>query len=78
MIKALSCKIIREDFAEKMILTDDEIEVLEMLLKGYMITKIALLTHQSDRNVGKIIRRLKDKFENYKKLELSKLYILSS
>lgn len=78
MIKALSCKVIREDFAEKMILTDDEIEVLEMLLKGYMITKIALLTHQSDRNVGKIIRRLKDKFENYRKLELSKMCILSS
>ena len=78
MLKALSCKIIREDFIEKMILTEDEKEVLEMLLKGYLITKIALETHQSERNVGKIIRRIKDKYENYKQLELSKLNILSS
>lgn len=78
MIKALSCKIIREDFIDKMVLTNDEIEVLEMLLKGYLITKIAIQTHQSDRNVGKIIRRIKDKYENYKQLELSKMSILGS
>lgn len=78
MLKALSSKIIREDFIGKMTLTDDEKEILDMLLKGYLITKIALLTHQSDRNVGKIIRRIKNKWENYKKLELSKLDILSS
>ena len=78
MLKVLSCKIIREDFIEKMVLTSDEKEVLEMLLKGYLITKIALETHQSDRNVGKIIRRIKDKYENYKQLELSKMSIISS
>lgn len=78
MLKALSCKVIREDFAEKMVLTDDEREILDMLLKGYLITKIAFQTHQSERNVGKIIRRIKDKWENYKQLELSKMSILSS
>ena len=78
MQKALSCKIIREDFIEKMVLTDNEKEILEMLLKGYTITKISYLTHQSERNVGKIIRKLKDKYENYKKLELSKLDILGA
>ena len=78
MQKALSCKIIREDFIEKMILTDNEIEVLEMLLKGYTITKISYLTHQSERNVGKIKRKLRDKYENYRKLELSKMSILSA
>lgn len=78
MLKSLSCKMIREDFITKMILTDDEIEVLELLLKGYLITKIALITHQSERNVGKIKCRIKNKFENYKQLELSKMSILSS
>lgn len=77
MIKELSNKIIYDDFKSKVILTDDEVMVLNMLLLKYSITKISQKICMSDRNVARIIRSIKDKYIMYKKIEMTKLDILS-
>jgi len=78
MIKELSSKIIYNDFKEKMYLTDDELRVLDMLLAKYSIIKMADKIGMSDRNVGRVIKDIKDKYKNYKTLEIAKLGIFKS
>lgn len=78
MIKELSNKIIFDDFINKTILTSDELKILEMLIKKYSIIKISSELSMSDRNVSRIIKDLKIKYKNYKKLELAKNDIFNS
>ena len=78
MIKELSNKIIFDDFVNKTILTSDELEILEMLIKKCSIIKISSELSMSDRNVSRIIKDLKIKYKNYKKLELAKNDIFNS
>ena len=78
MIKELSNKIIFDDFINKTILTPDELKILEMLIKKFSIIKISSELSMSDRNVSRIIKDLKIKYKNYKKLELAKNDIFNS
>ena len=72
MINELSNKIIFDDFKAKTILTDDEERILLMLIKKYSIIKISQEINASDRTVERIIKGLKMKYNNYKKIELAK------
>lgn len=78
MIKELSNKIIYNDFKNKVILTDDEEKILDMLLKKYSIIKISEECNMSDRNVSRIIKEIKMKYNDYKKIELAKLGVFMS
>lgn len=78
MIRELSNKIIYEDFKSKMTLTDDERKILDMLILKCSIVKIAQEVSMSDRNVSRIIKDIKIKYNDYRKLELAKLDIFIS
>lgn len=69
----LAIKQIYEDFISKVMLDNDERQVLDMFLKNYSYIKIGDTIGMSDRNVGRIMRIVKQKYENYRKLEVSKL-----
>jgi len=76
MRKELSVKQIFDDFVNKTILNDDEIEILIRYIKKESIVKIANDTKQSTATISRIIAGLKTKYNNYKKLELAKLLLL--
>lgn len=78
MYKTLSNKVIYNDFKEKVLLTDDEIKVLDMLLKRYTLVKIGMELDMSDRNVSRVVKRIKEKYEDYKKIEIAKCKIFMS
>lgn len=78
MIKELSNKFIYDDFKNKVILTDEEVKVLDMYIRKESIIKIADTCSMSDRNISRIIRELKQKYKNYKCIELAKCDIFSS
>lgn len=69
----LAVKQIYEDFILKVTLDNDEKQVLDMFLKNYSYIKIGDNIGMSDRNVGRVMRTVKQKYENYRKLEVSKL-----
>lgn len=69
----LAIKQIYEDFISKVTLDEDERKVLDMFLKNYSYVKIGYNIGMSDRNVGRVMRTIKQKYENYRKLEVSKL-----
>lgn len=77
MIKELCNKMIYNDFLSKVVLTDEEKKILNMLLVRYTLVKISQEIGMSDRNVSRVVKSLKDKYEMYKKLEIAKLSILS-
>lgn len=76
MKKKLAIKQIFDDFTSKVILNDDELNVLIQYIKGDSIVKIASDTMQSTASVSRIIASLKEKYEDYKKLEIQKLTLL--
>lgn len=78
MVKELSNKIIYDDFKSKVILTDDEAMILDMLIKKDSIVKISQNLCMSDRNVSRIIRDIKNKYNDYRKVELVKLGLFNS
>ena len=76
MAKELSNRIIYDDFINKTILTEDEKKILDMILLKYSIVKISQEICMSERNVSRIIREIKDKYANYKQIEITKMAIL--
>lgn len=75
MKKELSTKTIYDDFLNKTILTDIEKDVLIRYVKNYSIIKISDEINQSTSTVSRTISLLKDKYNNYKKIEIEKLKI---
>jgi len=76
MRKELANKQIYDDFISKTILSEIELEVLIKYIKGDSIVKIADETQYGTATVSRIIAKVKNKYDNYKKLELAKLMIL--
>ena len=75
MKKELCIKQIYDDFLSKVILTDIEKQVLDLYIQNISIVKIADITTQSTSTISRIIMDIKTKYNNYRKLELSKLEI---
>lgn len=75
MKKELSIKTIYDDFLGKTILTDVEKDVLIRYVKNYSIIKIADEINQSTSTVSRTVSILKDKYKNYKQIEIEKLKI---
>ena len=73
----LAIKQIYDDFKLKVILTDNEKDILDRYIKGDTYVNIAMKIAQSYSNVSRAITELKKKYEIYKKLELSKLNLLT-
>lgn len=78
MLKELCNKTIYDDFRGKTTLTEDESRVLDMLILKYSLVKISQEMCMSDRNVSRIVKDIKEKYNNYKLLELAKLDIFIS
>lgn len=76
MKKELSVKQIFDDFVAKIILNDLEQEVLIRYIKNDSIIKISNDLAISTATTSRIIAELKEKYNNYKKLELAKLLLL--
>lgn len=75
MKKELAIKQIYDDFLNKVILTDIEKEILLLYIKNNSLIKIADETSQGTATVSRIIADIKEKYNNYKKIEMEKLKI---
>ena len=76
MLEKLKIKAIYDDFLENVALTDEQIKILDMLLKKEKIIKIGLELGMSERTVKYEIRKLKDLFNKYYEVQLYKLLML--
>ena len=76
MKKELSVVEIYNDFIDKMILSDIEIEILKKYVKNETITKISVDLNMGTASVSRVIAEIKRKYEIYKQVELARLMIL--
>ena len=77
MRKVLAIKEIREDFINKVMLSQNEIDILERYIKNDSIVKMSEDTKQGTATISRIIANIKEKYEDYKKLEMAKLILLT-
>lgn len=78
MKEKLSIKAIYDDFLLKVKLNEEEIAILDMYLKGYTRVKMADESCMSDRNVGRVLAKVKKKYNYYVEIEKNKSEILMS
>ena len=76
MIEKLKIKAIYNDFLSNVLLTDEQIKILNMLIKKESIVKISMEIGASERTIGYEIRKLKDLYNDYCKWQLSKAKLL--
>lgn len=78
MINELSNKIIYDDFIEKVILTEEEEKILKMMVLKYSIVKMSQEMAMSERNISRLIKIIKEKYDNYRAIEMAKISIFNA
>ena len=76
MIEKLKIKAIYDDFLKNVNLSDEQIKILNMLIKKESIVKISIEIGMSKRTVSYEIKKIKLLYEDYYKLQLSKALLL--
>lgn len=73
MIEKLKIKAVYDDFLRSVSLTDEQIEILNRLLRKDTIIKISMEIGVSERTVNYEIKKLKKLYQDYYNLQLSKI-----
>ena len=78
MVEKLRIKTIYDDFIENVYLTDEQITIINMLINKESIVKIAMEIGVSERTINTEIRKIKNLYNQYRKVQLFKAEILSN
>ena len=76
MIEKLKVKAIYNDFLANVNLTDEQIKILDMLINKDSIVKISMEIGVSQRTISYEIKKLKQLYNDYYNLQLSKILVL--
>lgn len=76
MIEKLKVKAIYNDFLSNVNLTDEQIKILDMLINKESIIKISMEIGISQRTVSYEIKKLKQLYNDYYNLQISKILLL--
>lgn len=77
MVEKLRIKTIYDDFVNNVHLTDEQLTIIDMLINKESIIKIAMKIGVSDRTINTEIRKIKNLYNQYCKVQLFKADILS-
>ena len=76
MVEKLRMKAIYDDFLSKTNLTEEQIKIIDKLIKKETLVKISLDLGMSKRTLGYEIKKIKKLYEDYAQLEIVKLLVL--
>ena len=77
MVEKLRIKTLYDDFVNNVHLTDEQLTIIDMLINKESIIKIAMKIGVSDRTINTEIRKIKNLYNQYCKVQLFKADILS-
>lgn len=77
MIEKLKIKDIYNDFVNNVHLTKEQIKIINMLIEKESIVKIAMAIGVSDRTINTEIKKIKNLYHQYCKVQLFKAEMLS-
>ena len=76
MLEKLKIKAIYNDFIENVTLTEEQIKILNMLLKKDSILKISMEIGVSERTINYEIKKIKNLYKDYYNMQLSRMFML--
>lgn len=76
MYEKLKIKAIYDDFIKSVSLTDEQIRILDMVLKKEKIIKISMEIGVSERTINYEIKKIKNLYNDYYNLQLYKTMML--
>ena len=76
MVEKLRVKAIYDDFVKSVSLTEEQIKILDMLIKKESLVKISMEIGVCERTLGYEIKKLKNLFNKYYELQLYKTMML--
>lgn len=76
MIDKLKIKAIYDDFLANVILTEEQIRILNMIIKKETRYKISTEIGVSERTIGYEVQKIKELYKNYCELQISKANLL--
>lgn len=76
MVEKLKIKAIYDDFVENVKLTGEQQKILDMLINKDSIVKISMEIGISPRTVGYEIRKIKNSYEDYCKVQLFRMMMI--
>ena len=76
MIEKLKIKAVYDDFLKNVSLNDEQIRILNMMIKKESLVKISMEIGASQRTISYEIRKIKNLYNDYYKLQLSKTLLL--
>lgn len=76
MMDKLRVKAIYDDFIKSVSLTEEQIKILDMLIKKEAIVKISMEIGMSQRTVSYEIKKIKKLYEDYYQMQMFKMLML--
>ena len=76
MLEKLKIKILYEDFINSVLLTKEQIKILNMLINKETIVKISMEIGVSPRTVNYEVKKLKKLYQSYYDLQMCKALLL--
>ena len=76
MVEKLKIKAVYDDFLKNVSLNDEQIRILDMMIKKESLVKISMEIGASQRTISYEIRKIKNLYNDYYKLQLSKTLLL--
>lgn len=76
MVEKLRIKALYDDFTNKVKLTEEQKRILDMMLNKDTIIKISLEIGVSERTIKYEIKKIKQLYNNYLQMEISKMISL--
>ena len=76
MIEKLKVKAIYNDFISNVNLSNEQIKILNMMINKDSIVKISMEIGVSERTISYEIKKIKNLYNDYYKLQLSKILLL--
>ena len=76
MIEKLKINALYDDFVSKVKLTDEQKRILDMMINKDTIVKISLEIGVSQRTINYEIKKIKELYNNYLQLEITKMISL--
>ncbi len=77
MIEKLKIKAIYNDFLDNVKLTEEQIKILDMMIKKETRYKISLEIGASERTIAYEIQKIKKLYKDYCEVQISKANLLS-
>lgn len=76
MVEKLRIKVLYDDFTNKVKLTDEQKRILDMMINKDTIVKMSMEIGVSERTINYEVKKIKELYNNYLQLEITKLISL--